>query len=283
MAKAVSRGSVSVPVSTSRSPERGNSRQPRARRGAFEQGPEGGHRPGDGETGGGQRHEAPAGGSIATAQCRAREVSGEVAVEREQEEGDQQERHFLRAEGEGEGGGVGDQPARPSVVQVAPEGGHREQREEGEVDVHAQEAAVVDGGRGEGEEGPGGERAPRTQPAAQGEGRGHHAHAEEGGRDARGVVRGRPDEEGEALHDVEEGAMVDGAVAVVPLREIPGPLGVDALVVVEGARAEVPEAQGDGDGEDDRPENDLPVQGDAPREKGGGVRHAGPRHSGGLT
>ena len=57
--------------------------------------------------------------------------------------------------------------------------------------------------------------------------------------------------------------MEDGAVGVGALGEIPGPLGVDALVVVEGSGAEIPEAQGEGGREDEDVRDQQPVHVDA--------------------
>ena len=49
-------------------------------------------------------------------------------------------------------------------------------------------------------------------------------------------------------------------MAVGALGEVPRPLGVDALVVVEGAGAEIPETQGEGGGKDGDVGHQHPVQ-----------------------
>ena len=104
-----------------------------------------------------------------------------MAVEVEQEEGDEEEGRFLRAEGKGERDHEDDEPARPSVVEVAPHGHNHEEDEESQVDIHAQKAAEVDDRRREGEERHHGERSHGTEPAPQGERDREHGHAEQRG------------------------------------------------------------------------------------------------------
>ena len=242
-----------------------------------EEGPEGGEYPGHGVEEG--RAEEASSGRVGPvgAEAGAREVERQVAVQVEEEEGDEEEGRFLGAEGEGEGDREDDEPAGAPVVQVAPDGDDHGEDEGGEVDVHPQEAAEVDERGREGEEGDGGERSGGSQPAPQGQRGGYDEHAEEGGRDTRGVVGGGEDDEGEGLDEVEEGAVEGGAVAVGPfLRQVPGPDGVDALVVVEGAGAEVPETEGEGGGEDGEVGNQHPVRLDTPDDaiQGGGLRLA---------
>ena len=79
--------------------------------------------------------------------------------------------------------------------------------------------------------------------------------------------------------------MEDRAVAVVAAQQVPRPLRVDALVVVERAGAEVPEAERDGEREDRDADDDRPVESDAKREEPferlnfGLRRQASSRHS----
>ena len=61
--------------------------------------------------------------------------------------------------------------------------------------------------------------------------------------------------------------MKHGVVGIRPLGESPGPESVDALVVVERASAQIPEAEDEGGGENGRVGNELPVHLDAASEE----------------
>ena len=178
--------------------------------------PKAGEHPGKGVEGGGEEEAVRERVGLAGLQVGGRQFERKVAVEVEQEEGDEEEGRFLGAEGEGEGDYEDDEPARPSVVEVAPHGHNHEEDEEGQVDIHAQKAAEVDDRRREGEERHHGERSHGTEPAPQGERDREHGHTEQGRRDTGGVVGGGEDEEREALHEVEQGAVKHRVVGIRP-------------------------------------------------------------------
>ena len=74
----------------------------------------------------------------------SRQLRGEVQVEVDEEDGDREERAFLREDVAGERRGEHIQPAVAAVLEVPPHGDDHEHREERHVDVFAEEAAVVD-------------------------------------------------------------------------------------------------------------------------------------------
>ena len=224
-----------------------------------DQGPEGGDDPGPGEV----SQEIEGKGArrlLRVLPALAGQVGGQPQVEEDQQQGDVDEGVFFGCEAEAQQGGAEIQEQGPSFVDVAPEGDDDAQGEHGHVDVVAGEAAEVQQRGGEGDERRGQQRPQPPQAVAEEEGQDDEGHAEQGGEDAHCVVAGTAaEEEGERRAEELEGAVQKGVVhvAVAP-EQIIGVEAVQALIVVEGAGAQVPEADASADDDEGGVGHDLP-------------------------
>src|SRR4051812_16752620 len=86
--------------------------------------------------------------------------------------------------------------------------------------------------------------APQMSLAAQEDRQGHQDHAEERGSEATGGIGGAEERVDQRIHMKEEGAVHQGIVSIaLPAGEQPGEVGVQTLVMMQGARPEIPEAR----------------------------------------
>jgi hypothetical protein len=184
--------------------------------------------------------------------------------EREQEErarheqGD--ERRLLGGEREREDDADERRVVLAGTVDPAPDHHDQRERDGGEVDVLAGEAAEVEIARAEGEEHRRGERAEAAEVAAQAPAQRDHRRAHERGGQAGGEVRVAEGDVHQRRQVEAQRAVQQRVVLVVArLAEQVREVGVLALVVVERALAEGDEAHEQGEREDPGPDPELPL------------------------
>ena len=178
---------------------------------------------------------------------------------------DRQVGRLLRREGQGENAREEVQVAGPLVSKVAPDERDHPHRPDGHEDVVAGKAAEVEERRREGqqhgrEEGPGAAESVAEEP--------RHAHqrrAEERVQQPGRVVAVAEEEEDPAGGEELEGPVEQRVVLVAAaLNDVPAVEGVQALVVVHGPVAQVPQAHGQGQGDEEEVGRHLPPDGQPP-------------------
>ena len=146
------------------------------------------------------------------------------------------------------------------AVEEAEHHGEQPQRDARDVDVLAREAAEVQVGRPDGEQGRRGERGEAAEEGAQQPADRDHAGAHERRREARREVRVAEQHVHERRQVEAQRPVQDRHVDVVaPVAEDPGEVGVLALVVVEGAVAQRVQPQSQGERHERDPRHDLPA------------------------
>ena len=181
-----------------------------------------------------------------------------------------------------EGRADGDQPAARRPLDVAHDGDEEDERADHGEDVVADVAALVEERGRDEEEGRCCQRAPAPQVSltAEEDRQRYQDHAEERGAEAAGGIGGAEKGVDQRIHVEEEGAVHQGVVGVVlPGGEEPGEVGVQALVMVQRPRPEIPEAGQHRGQEDQRVESRFEGESDGRRDPsrchGRLRRHAG--------
>ncbi len=138
-----------------------------------------------------------------------------------------------------------------ALLQILKAGEEEQHGPDSDVDIVADIAGVIEE-RGRDEEQGRGYQGPRPpQPLSQEVGEAHQSHAEEGRHDAGREVVHPKKEVDERVGVEEEGAVHHGVVLIALADiELPGIVGMQALVVAHGAHAQVPEAGEHGGGDE---------------------------------